>query len=59
MMKPRAVRSRIRHQELNPVFHWQNKEEDDKVLSKAKIKQALKTGTLNLSGKGLATGECP
>ncbi|KAL1386798.1 hypothetical protein pipiens_012802 [Culex pipiens pipiens] len=54
-MKPRAVRSRIRQQELNPVFHWQNKEEDDKVLSKARIKQALKSGVLNLAGQGLAT----
>lgn len=56
-MKPRVVRSRIRQQELNPVFHWQDKAEDDKVLSKIKIKQALKSGVLNLSGQGLATGE--
>ncbi|XP_062557364.1 leucine-rich repeat-containing protein 40 isoform X1 [Armigeres subalbatus] len=54
-MKPRVVRSRIRQQELNPVFHWQDKTEDDKVLSKIKIKQALKSGVLNLSGQGLAT----
>lgn len=58
-MKPRAVRSRIRQQELNPVFHWQNKEEDDKVLSKARIKQALKSGVLNLAGQGLVTGKWP
>lgn len=57
MMKPRAVRSRIRQQELNPVFHWQDKTEDDKVLSKTKIKQALKSGVLNLAGQGLATGK--
>ncbi|XP_058053974.1 leucine-rich repeat-containing protein 40 [Anopheles bellator] len=49
------VRSRIRQQELNPVFHLQNKEEDDQILTRVKIKQALKTGVLNLAGKGLAT----
>ncbi|EAA04662.4 AGAP006993-PA [Anopheles gambiae str. PEST] len=49
------VRSRIRQQELNPVFHFQDKQEDNQILTRARIKQALKSGVLNLSGKGLAT----
>lgn len=51
------VRSRIRQQELNPVFHVQKAEEDNQILTRGKIKQALKTGVLNLAGKGLASGE--
>ncbi|XP_053672417.1 leucine-rich repeat-containing protein 40 [Anopheles nili] len=55
-MKARQMaRSRIREQELNPVFHFQNKTEDNQILTRARIKQALKSGTLNLSGKGLAS----
>ncbi|KFB52891.1 AGAP006993-PA-like protein [Anopheles sinensis] len=49
------ARSRIREQELNPVFHFQNKEEDNQILTRAKIKQALKSGVLNLAGRGLAS----
>uniref|UniRef100_A0A182FGB9 Disease resistance R13L4/SHOC-2-like LRR domain-containing protein n=1 Tax=Anopheles albimanus TaxID=7167 RepID=A0A182FGB9_ANOAL len=49
------VRSRIRQQELNPVFHVQKAEEDNQILTRGKIKQALKTGVLNLAGKGLAS----
>uniref|UniRef100_A0A182Y318 Disease resistance R13L4/SHOC-2-like LRR domain-containing protein n=1 Tax=Anopheles stephensi TaxID=30069 RepID=A0A182Y318_ANOST len=51
----RIPRSRIREQELNPVFHFQDKKEDSQLLTRARIKQALKSGVLNLSGKGLAT----
>ncbi|XP_053666913.1 leucine-rich repeat-containing protein 40 [Anopheles marshallii] len=55
-MKARQIaRSRIREQELNPVFHFQDKQEDNQILTRARIKQALKSGVLNLSGKGLAT----
>uniref|UniRef100_A0A2M3Z5X9 Putative leucine-rich repeat protein n=1 Tax=Anopheles braziliensis TaxID=58242 RepID=A0A2M3Z5X9_9DIPT len=56
-MKPGRipVRSRIRQQELNPVFHLQKAEEDNQILTRGKIKQALKTGVLNLAGKGLAS----
>uniref|UniRef100_A0A182IS19 Disease resistance R13L4/SHOC-2-like LRR domain-containing protein n=1 Tax=Anopheles atroparvus TaxID=41427 RepID=A0A182IS19_ANOAO len=55
-MKARQIaRSRIREQELNPVFHLQNKTEDDQILTRTRIKQALKSGVLNLAGKGLAS----
>lgn len=48
---------RLRGQELNPVFHRQNKKEDEGQLSAAIIKQARNSGTLNLSGRGLSTGK--
>jgi hypothetical protein len=51
------VKSRIKKQQLNPLFHLQDAEEDCKVFSKAMVKQAKKSGILNLSGKGLATGK--
>lgn len=49
-----------RHQrlkQLNPVFHMKQKSEDNEALSRGMIKQALKSGCLNLSGRGLAFGE--
>ncbi|XP_030369991.1 leucine-rich repeat-containing protein 40 isoform X4 [Scaptodrosophila lebanonensis] len=39
---------------LNPVFHERSQAEDDGVLSQQLWKLARKTGTLNLSNKGLA-----
>lgn len=48
---------RLRGQALNPVFHKQNKKEDDGQLSLGLIKQSRSSGSLNLSGKGLATGK--
>lgn len=58
-MSKRAVTlSEIKKQyRNNPVFHRQTKEEDEFQLPKAIVKQARKTGILNLSGKGLAHGE--
>ncbi|XP_055849821.1 leucine-rich repeat-containing protein 40 [Episyrphus balteatus] len=40
---------------LNPVFHKREKSEDNSELSHGMIKQARKSGVLNLSGRGLAT----
>ena len=56
-MTSKIVKSKIRKQDLNPVFHFQDKKEDAQVLSKALVKQALKSGTLKLSGRGLGTGK--
>lgn len=50
--KEASVRSRRKI--LNPMFHLQTKEEDDSQLSQGMIKVVLKTGQLNLSGRGLA-----
>lgn len=55
-MKKSNVKSRIRKDDLNPIFHFKDKEEDDKVLTKGIIKQALKTGKLELSSKNLKFG---
>jgi hypothetical protein len=55
-MKKANIKSRIKKDELNPVFHFKDKEEDDKVLTKAMIKEALKTGKLKISGKNLKYG---
>jgi hypothetical protein len=41
---------------VNPLFHAQNKDADSKELSCHLIKLARKTGQLNLSGRGLASG---
>ncbi|XP_063230366.1 leucine-rich repeat-containing protein 40-like [Bacillus rossius redtenbacheri] len=49
----RAVNSRLRR--INPVFHTQTEDADSKVLSQHMIKQARKSGTLNLSGRGLGS----
>lgn len=56
-MKRSNIKSRIRKDELNPLFHFKDKEEDDKVLTKGVIKQALKTGKLELASKNLKFGE--
>lgn len=48
---------RLRGQALNPLFHKQNKKEDEGQLSLGLIKQARNSGSLNLSGRGLATGK--
>jgi hypothetical protein len=51
------VKSKINRNQLNPLFHLQDKKEDCKVLSKAMIKQAKKSGILNMASKGLGTGK--
>lgn len=56
IMKKANIKSRIRKEELNPVFHFKDKEEDDKVLTKAIIQEALKSGKLKLTGKNLKYG---
>lgn len=56
-MKKANIKPRINRKELNPVFHFKDKEEDDKVLTKAVIKTALKSGKLELSGKNLKFGK--
>lgn len=59
----RVIRPPARHSQrptlrnLNPVFHKREKSEDNKELSDKLLKLARKTGTLNLSGRGLATGK--
>lgn len=55
-MKRTNVKSRIKKDELNPLFHFKDKEEDDKVLTKKIVKNALKTGKLELSNKHLKVG---
>lgn len=45
-----------RKKNLNPVFHLQNKTEDEGQLSKGMIKVARRSGCLNLSGRALASG---
>lgn len=45
-----------RKKNLNPVFHLQNKKEDEGQLSKGMIKIARKSGCLNLSGRALSSG---
>lgn len=56
-MKRSNIKARIKKDELNPLFHFKDKEEDDKVLTKAVIKQALKSGKLVLSSKNLKFGK--
>jgi hypothetical protein len=41
---------------VNPLFHIQNEEADSQELSSHLIKMARKSGQLNLSGRGLASG---
>jgi hypothetical protein len=52
-MKKANVKSRIKKEDLNPVFHFKDKAEDDKILTPQIIKQALKTGKVELVGKNL------
>lgn len=56
-MKRSNIKARIKKDELNPLFHFKDKEEDDKVLTKTVIKQALKSGKLVLSSKNLKFGK--
>lgn len=42
---------------LNPLFRKREKEEDDEVLSQKLLKNARRSGVLNLSNRGLATGK--
>lgn len=56
-MKRSNIKSRIKRDELNPVFHFKDKVEDDKILTKGMIKAALKSGKLVLSNKHLKDGE--
>lgn len=51
-LKPRNLRG----QELNPVFHFQTKKDDNQELSSSLIKNARKTGALKLAGRGLSSG---
>lgn len=53
MAKQSQVKSR--RKVLNPIFHLQTKSEDDGKLSIALLKNARKTGQLNLSGRSLLT----
>jgi hypothetical protein len=48
---PDLVRKKI-----NPVFHTRNQGADSKELSSHLIKLARKSGQLNLSGRGIASG---
>ena len=41
---------------MNPVFHTRNQDADSKELSSHLIKLARKSGQLNLSGRGIASG---
>lgn len=56
-MNRQGVKCRINKQELNPLFHFKDNVEDDKVCTANLMKQALKTGTLKLSNKNLSSGE--
>jgi hypothetical protein len=56
-MKRSNVKSRIKKEDLNPVFHFKDKAEDDNVLTKNIIRDALKTGKLELVSKNLKFGE--
>ena len=56
MSRP-VVKCRIIKEDLNPLFHFKNKVEDDKVCTANLMKQALKSGTLKLSNKNLSSGE--
>lgn len=42
---------------LNPVFHKKTQAEDDAVVSQTLLKQAKKSGKLNLSSRNLTSGE--
>lgn len=51
-LKPRNLRG----QQLNPVFHFHTKKEDNNEFSHSLIKNARKTGCLKLAGRGLSSG---
>lgn len=42
---------------INPVFHLQSQQEDEKHLSKETIKDVKKTGVLKLHAKHLSSGK--
>lgn len=48
---------RLKTQNLNPVFHRRTETEDKNELSATLINNSRKTGMLNLSSKGLSSGE--
>ena len=54
-MKRSNIKSRIKKDDLNPVFNFKEKEEDE-VLTKSAIKQALKSGKLELASRNLKIG---
>lgn len=56
-MKKANIKPRINKANLNPVFHFKDKVEDDKILTKSVIKTTLKSGKLELSGRNLQFGE--
>ena len=56
-MKKANIKARIKKDELNPVFHFKDKVEDDKVLTPGIIRATLKSGKLELSGKNLKFGK--
>lgn len=56
-MKKINVKSKIKREDLNPIFHFKDKEEDDKILTPNVIKLALKTGKLEIAGKNLHCGK--
>lgn len=49
--------SRLRRQELNPLFHRRSKAEDDNQLNAALIEKARSTGVLNMHNMGLVNGK--
>lgn len=51
-LRPRNLRG----QQLNPVFHFHTKKEDNNEFSHSLIKNARKTGCLKLAGRGLSSG---
>ncbi|XP_054734849.1 leucine-rich repeat-containing protein 40 isoform X2 [Anastrepha obliqua] len=51
----RTRRARSRLGQLNPLFHKRDKAEDENALPSFLVKQARKTGAMQLSGKGLTT----
>jgi hypothetical protein len=50
----KAVKSRIKREDLNPIFYLKTKKDDDNVLTQDLIKSSLKSGNLNLSNRGLS-----
>lgn len=56
MSRP-GVKCRINKEDLNPLFHFKNNAEDDKVCTANLMKLALQTGTLKLSNKNLSSGK--
>lgn len=55
-MKKSNIKSKIKKDELNPLFRFRDKEEDEKVLTEDVIKAALNSGRLELTSKNLSCG---